>query len=174
MVLGGLRQRFRVQNDPVDPVAPLDAPAQRPRFLAPLLLAIFFLIVVVVVVKMGGGEDKADGGDTDNAAASGSASPSPTSGDAPTAAPGAIEGTVKSRVAMAVYKQPEIRGRTVLSADHGTKVMVECTIAGQTQYTNGKPDPTWARIIVQGKQGYVPVAQVDTGGVIAQQVPACT
>lgn len=174
MVLGGLRQRFRVQNDPVDPVAPLDAPAQRPRFLAPLLLAIFFLVVVVVVVKMGGGEDKPDGGNADNAAASGSASPSATSDEAPIAAPGAIEGTVKSRVAMAVYRQPEIRGRTVLSADHGTRVMVECTVQGQTQYTSGKPDPTWARIIVQGKQGYVPVAQVDTGGVVAEQVPACT
>ncbi|MDI2129735.1 hypothetical protein [Yinghuangia seranimata] len=173
MVAGGIRERLRLRREAAEADAP---PRARPGLVAPVLLALFFVLVVIIVVKIGGGEDKKSGsaenvggsGDTD-ASASASASPE----GPPVAPPGSIEGAVKSRVALAVYKQPEARGKTVLSADHGVKVMVVCHIDGQTQYTQGRPDPTWARIIVSGKQGYVPVGQLETGGVVRQQVPAC-
>lgn len=172
---GGIRERWRARKE----AAAADAPAprrSRPGLVAPVLLVVFFLAVVLIVVKMGGGEDdeasssSASAGDG-AASAEESASAEPTG---PLVAPaGSIEGTVRSRFALAVYKQPEARGRTVLSADHGTRVMVVCHIAGQVNYTNGKADPTWAKIIVSGRQGYVHVGQLETGGVVAEQVPEC-
>ncbi|UGQ10779.1 hypothetical protein LO772_28785 [Yinghuangia sp. ASG 101] len=172
---GGIRERWRARKE----AAAADAPAPRgagPGWLAPVLLVVFFLAVVLIVVKMGGGEDDdasssaASGNDTAAAREEG-ASAEPTG--PLVAPPGSIEGTVRSRFALAVYKQPEARGKTVLSADHGTRVMVVCHIAGQVNYTNGKADPTWAKIIVSGRIGFVHVGQLETGGVVAEQVPEC-
>lgn len=171
---GGIRERWRARKE----AAAADAPAprrSRPGVVAPILLLVFFLAVVLIVVKMGGGEDddKASSASGDGAGVSAeeSASAEPTG---PLVAPaGSIEGTVRSRVSAAVYTQPSLRGKKVLAAEHGTHVMVVCHIAGQVQYTTGKGDPTWAKIIVSGRQGYVHVGQLETGGVVAQQVPEC-
>ncbi|NUU26298.1 MAG: hypothetical protein HOV68_33070 [Streptomycetaceae bacterium] len=149
------------------------APRPRPNLVAPVVLVVFFLIVVLIVVKMGGGED--DDTETTSTAKDsqvGAAASAQPSGPV-VAGPDAIPGLVRSRFALAVYKQPEARGKPVLSADHGTKVMVLCHTEGQVNYTNGKADPTWAQIIVSGKVGFVHVGQLDTGGVITQQVPPC-
>ncbi|HSA50683.1 MAG TPA: hypothetical protein VLH10_11330 [Yinghuangia sp.] len=141
---------------------------------APILLTVFFLAVVLIVVRMGGGEDDAaasgSGQDTAEAAEE-TASAEPTG--PLVAPPGSIQGTVRSRFALAVYKQPAARGETVLSADHGTQVTVVCHTPGQVNYTKGRPDPTWAKIIVSDRQGYVHVGQLETGGVVAEQVPEC-
>lgn len=174
-VVGGIRERWRARKA----ATAADAPAprrSRPGLVAPVLLVVFFLVVVLIVVRMGGGEDddtsaSASSSRDGSASAEESASPEPTG--PLVAPPGSIEGTVRSRFALAVYKQPEARGKTVLSADHGTHVMVVCHTAGQVNYTNGKADPTWAKIIVSGRLGYVHVGQLETGGVVSEQVPEC-
>ncbi|WP_345681156.1 hypothetical protein [Yinghuangia aomiensis] len=91
----------------------------------------------------------------------------------PSSPAGSVTGTVTSRIALVVFPAPEMKGRTVVSADHGTHVTVECYIAGQVQYRNGTPDSTWLRVTVAGKKGYVPIGQIDTGGDAKAQVPAC-
>ncbi|WTW92799.1 hypothetical protein OG216_05125 [Streptomycetaceae bacterium NBC_01309] len=175
MLGGGIRERLRLRRE----VAAADgAPSsrRRPNVLTPVLLIVFFLVVVLMVVKMGGGEDNrtTSAGDSRDADADSTASAEPSSTVPPTAPAGSVAGTVRSRLALAVYKQASAKGKPVLSADHGTRVMVVCHTIGQTQYTNGKADPTWARIIVSGKVGYAHVGQLDTGGVIITQVPNCS
>ncbi len=173
MVGGGIRERLRLRRE----VAAADGPPpprRRPSLLAPVMLIAFFLVVVLMVVRMGGGEENRTTSTGDSRDADATASAEPSSTLPPTAPAGSVPGTVRSRVALAVYKQASARGKPVLSADHGTRVMVVCHTAGQTQYTSGKADPTWARIIVSGKVGYAHVGQLDTGGVIITQVPDCS
>ncbi|MEU8136554.1 hypothetical protein [Streptodolium elevatio] len=175
MLGGGIRERLRLRRE----VAAADGTVstrRRPGVLTPVLLIVFFLVVVLMVVKMGGGEDNrtTSTGDSREADADPTATEEATTTISPTAPAGSVPGTVRSRLALAVYKQASAKGKPVLSADHGTSVMVVCHTAGQTQYTNGKADPTWARIIVSGKVGYAHVGQLDTGGVIITQVPNCS
>lgn len=176
MVGGGIRERWAARRE----ARSADAPARRPTVLGPLVLVAFFVAVVMMVVRMGGGGDdetrpSGSARDTGSNGAASTASPPEAEPTAPPIAPpSAIQGSVRSRLALAVYRQPSARGKPVLSADHGTRVMVVCHTVGQVNYTNGKADPTWARIIVMGRQGYVHVGQLDTGGVVSQQVPACT
>lgn len=175
MVGGGIRERLRLRREAAEADGP--GPARRgPGLLAPVMLIVFFLVVVLMVVKMGGGEEEDDraataGGSRDPGS---SASPTAESTVPATAPAGSVAGTVRSRLALAFYKQASARGKPVLSADHGTKLVVVCHTAGQTMYTSGKPDPTWARVIVSGKVGYAHVGQLDTGGVILTQVPDCS
>ncbi|MCF2527571.1 hypothetical protein [Yinghuangia soli] len=171
MMGSGIRERWQLRRE-----AAADAPRRpRPGLVAPVVLVVFFLLVVLIVVKMGGGEETAQaagsGSETGQGDPAQTESPEPTG--PPVAGPEAIPGTVKSRFALAVYKQPAERGKPVLSAERNTRVMVECHIAGQVRYVSGVGDPTWARVIVSGKRGYVHVGHIETGGVVAQQVPAC-